>query len=98
MKSIDKAVELSAQTTRNVLKRNSMPFAAVLLAALAISVAGPNAAPAATPQHRDQQPGSYRLKAGDLEVTGLYDGTGVFAPHCLTGTYATMDGVMMRLQ
>src|SRR6201998_2055200 len=93
MKSIDKAVELSAQTTRNVLKRNSMPFAAVLLAALAISVAGPNAAPAATPQHHDQQPGFYRLKVGDLEVTALYDGTGVFDQQWLSGTKETMEGV-----
>src|ERR1700687_832336 len=98
MKSIDKAVELSAQTTRNVLKRNSMPFAAVLLAALAIFVAGPNAAPANAPQHHDQQAGFYRLKVGDLEVTALYDGTGVFDPHWLNGTKETMDGVVKALQ
>jgi len=62
----------------NVLKRNSMRFAAVLLAALASFVAGPNAAMAAAPQHHDQAPGFYRLKVGDLEVTALYDGTGAF--------------------
>ena len=47
--------------SRNVLKRNSMRFAAVLLAALASFVAGPNAALAAAPQHHDQVPGFYRL-------------------------------------
>src|ERR1700684_3325957 len=51
MKSIEKAVELSAQTTRNVFKRNLTRFAAVLLAAVAIFVAVPNAALAAAPQH-----------------------------------------------
>ena len=98
MKSIDKAMELSAQTTRNVLKRNSMRFAAVLLAALAIFVAVPNGALAAAPQHHDQVPGFYRLKVGDLEVTALYDGTGVFNPHWLNGTKATTDGVVKGLQ
>src|SRR3984893_10697941 len=79
--------------TRNVFKRNSMRFAAALLAALASFAAGPNAALAAAPQHHDQAPGFYRLKVGDLEVTALYDGTGVFDPHWLNGTKATMDGV-----
>ena len=59
--------------SRNVLKRNSMRFAAALLAALASFVAGPNAALAAAPQHHDQAPGFYRLKVGDLEVTALFD-------------------------
>src|SRR6266446_3724008 len=94
MKSIDKAVELSAQTTRNVFKRNLTRFAAVLLAALAGLVAVPNAALAAPHQHRDQAPGFYRLQVGDLEVTALFDGTGVFDPHSLNGTKATMDGVL----
>src|SRR3989454_3763888 len=97
MKSINKAMEISAQTTRNVLKRNSMRFAAALLAALASFVGGPNAALAAAPQHHDQVPGFYRLKVGDLEVTALYDGTGVFDPHWLNGTKATMDGVVKAL-
>ena len=66
--------------SRNVLKRNSMRFAAALLAALAIFAGGPNAALAAAPQHHDQVPGFYRLKVGDLEVTALFDGTGVFDP------------------
>src|SRR4029077_697770 len=34
----------------------------------------------------------------DLEVTALYDGTGVFDPHWLNGTKATMDGVVKALQ
>ena len=98
MKSLDKAVELSAQTTRNVFKRNLTRFAAVLLAALAGLVAVPNAALAAPHQNHDQVPGFYRLKVGDLEVTALYDGTGVFDPHWLNGTKATMDGVVKALQ
>src|SRR6201997_5057758 len=81
----------------NVFKRNSMRFAAALLAALAGLVAFPNAALAAPPQHHDQVPGFYRLKVGDLEVTTLYDGTGVFDPHWLNGTTATMDGVVTAL-
>src|SRR5258708_1531103 len=81
----------------NVLKRNSMRFAAALLAALASIAAGPNAAQAAAPQHHDQSPGFYRLKVGHLEVTALYDGTGVFDPHWLNGTKAAMDGVVKAL-
>ena len=99
MKSIDKAVELSSQMTKNVFKKNLTRFAAVLLAALAIFVVGgPHAALDAAPQHRDQQPGFYRLKVGHLEVTALHDGTGVFDPHWLNGTKATMDGVVKGLQ
>src|SRR6202166_2517813 len=98
MKSINKAVELSAQTTRNVFKINLTRFAAVLLAVLASFVAVPNAAPATAAQHHDQVPGFYRLKVGDLEVTALYDGTAVFDPHWLNGTKATMDGVVKALQ
>jgi glyoxylase-like metal-dependent hydrolase (beta-lactamase superfamily II) len=82
----------------NVFKGNSMRFAAALLAALTILVAGPNAALDAAPQHRDQVPGFYRLKVGDLEVTALYDGTGLFDPHWLNGTKETMDGVVKGLQ
>jgi len=52
---------------------------------------------AAQPQHQDQAPGFYRMKVGDLEVTALYDGTGVFGPHWLNGTKATMDGVLEAL-
>src|SRR5258706_2188059 len=83
--------------SRNVLKRNSMRFAAAFLAALASLVAGPNAALDAAPQHRDQAPGFYRLKVGDLEVTALFDGTAAFDPHWLNGTKATMDGVAKAL-
>src|SRR5437879_12794169 len=81
----------------NVFKRNSMRFVAALLALLASFVAGPNAALAAPHQHHDQVPGFYRLKVGDLEVTALYDGTGVFDPHWLNGTKATNDGVEKAL-
>src|SRR3989449_4621675 len=97
MKSINKALKISAQTMSSVLKRSSVPFAAALLMALASLVAGLNAALAAAPQHHDQAPGFYRLKVGDLEVTALYDGTGVFDPHWLNGTKATMDGVVEAL-
>src|SRR6267154_3030572 len=83
---------------RNVLKRDSIRFVAPLMAVLAGIVAGPNAALDAAPQHRDQVPGFYRLKVGDLEVTALYDRTGVFDPHWLNGTKATMDGVVKALQ
>src|ERR1700674_3810109 len=81
----------------NVRKRNSMRFAAALLAALASFVAGPNVALAAALQHDDQVPGFYRLKVGDLEVTALFDGTSVFDSHWLNGTKATMDGVVKAL-
>src|ERR1700716_459563 len=97
MKSIDKAVEVSAQTTRNVLKRNSIRFAAVLLEALVSLVAAPNAALAAAPQHHDQVPGFYRRKVGDLEVTALLDGSAVFDPHWLNGKKVTMDRVEKAL-
>src|SRR5438045_217123 len=88
----------SPVVSRNVLKRNSMRFAAALLVALASFVAGPSTALAAAPRHHDQVPGFYRLKVGDLEVTALYDGTGVFDPHWLNGTQATTDGVVKALQ
>ena len=81
----------------NVFKRNSMRFAAALMAVLASFVAGPNAALDAAPQHRDQAPGFYRLKVGDLEVTALFDGHGVFDARWLNGTKATMDGVANAL-
>jgi glyoxylase-like metal-dependent hydrolase (beta-lactamase superfamily II) len=93
VKNINNAVKISTRMMSNVLKRNSVRFTAVLLAALPIFVAGSNATPADAPPHHDQQPGFYRLKVGDLEVTALYDGTGVFDPHWLNGTKATMDGV-----
>jgi glyoxylase-like metal-dependent hydrolase (beta-lactamase superfamily II) len=97
MKSIEKAVEVSAQTTRNVLKRNSICFAAALLVVLASFVAAPNAALAAAPRHHDQVPGFYRLKVGDLEVTALFDAHVVVPPQWLTGEKATLDGVVKAL-
>jgi hypothetical protein len=84
-------------SSRHVLKRHSMRFAAALLVALASLVVGPNAAPAAAPQHHKQVPGFYRLKVGDLEVTALFDGAAVGAPDWLKGTTATMDGVAPEL-
>jgi len=80
-----------------VLKRHSMRFAVALLAALTSFVAGANAEWPAEPQHHDQVPGFFRLKVGDLEVTALFDGTGVFDPHWLNGTKATMDGVVKAM-
>ena len=97
MKSINKAVEISAPTMRIVLKRNSMRFATALLVALASFVTAPNAALAAAAQHHDQVPGFYRMKVGDLEVTALFDGHAVFDPHWLNGTKAMMDGVAEAL-
>ena len=67
------------------------------LAALASFVTGLSPALAAAPQHHDQQPGFYRLRVGDLEVTALFDGTRAFDPHWLNGTKATMDGVVKAL-
>jgi glyoxylase-like metal-dependent hydrolase (beta-lactamase superfamily II) len=81
----------------NVFKRNLTRFAAVLLAALASLVAGPNAAVADAPQHHDQVPGFYRLKVGDLEVTALFDGPGVFDVNWLNGQ-KTIDGFLKALQ
>src|SRR6266446_10548219 len=72
-----------------------MIFAAI--AVLAVSLARPNAALAAAPQHHDQAPGFYRVKVGDLEVTALFDGTGGFDPRWLNGTKETMDGVVTAL-
>ena len=97
MKSMDKAVEVSAETMKNVVKRNSIGFAAALLAVLIIFVAGPNAAVAAAAQHHDQVPGFYRMKVGDLEVTALFDGHTVFNPHWLNGSKVMMDGVAEAL-
>src|ERR1700736_2283206 len=58
-------------------------LALIFLGLATFAVAGPNAALAAAPQHHDQVPGFYRLKVGDLEVTALFDGFGVFVPHWL---------------
>jgi glyoxylase-like metal-dependent hydrolase (beta-lactamase superfamily II) len=82
-----------------LLKINWKFFGAALLVALAVSVAGPNPALAAAPQHSaDEVPsGFYRLKVGDFEVTALSDGAGVFDPHWLTGKKARLDGVAKAL-
>ena len=64
-----------------VLKSRCSQIVIAAVAVLAILLARPNAALAAAPQHHDQVPGFYRLKVGDLEVTALYDGTGVFDAH-----------------
>src|SRR6202044_1158267 len=87
----------SMKLQRKVLNKNSMRFAAALVAALASFVGSPNVALAAAPLHDDQASGFYRMKVGDLEVTALYDGTGVFDPHWLNGTKAEMDGVVKAL-
>jgi glyoxylase-like metal-dependent hydrolase (beta-lactamase superfamily II) len=92
------AMSSSIVSSRNMFNRKLTHFAAALLAVLASFVAGPNAALDAAPQHRDQVPGFYRLKVGDLEVTALYDGTRAFDPHWLNGTKATMDGVAKAMQ
>src|SRR5437016_7986645 len=84
--------------SRHGLKRNALRFAAALLVALVSFVAAPNAALTQAPQHHDQVPGFYRQKVGDLEVTALFDGSGVFDPHWLNGTKATMEGVVKALQ
>src|SRR3984893_13959420 len=81
----------------NLLKRNSTLFAAALLVAVAGLLPAPNAALAASPQHHDQVPGFYRMKVGDLEVTALFDGLGVFNAHWLKGKRATIDGVVKAL-
>src|ERR1700681_1408734 len=92
-----RAVSSPVVRSRNVLKRNPLRFAVAILAALASFVAGPNAALTQAPEHHDQVPGFYRQRVGDLEVTALFDGHGVFDPHWLNGTKATMDGVVEAL-
>ncbi len=79
-----------------MLKRTWMRLAAALLAAIANFVTVPNAALAAAPLHHDQAPGFYRLKVGDLEVTALFDGPGVFDVNWLNGE-KTKDGVLKAL-
>jgi glyoxylase-like metal-dependent hydrolase (beta-lactamase superfamily II) len=73
-------------------------LSAALLVALLTSLARPNLAPAAAPQHHDQAPGFYRMKVGDLEITALLDGAAVFDPHWLTARKATMDRVEEALR
>src|SRR5258708_10676348 len=90
-------MSLPVLRSRNVLKRASIRLAAALLVALASLVVGPNAAPAAAPQHHKQVPGFFRLKVGDLEVTALFDGAALGAPDWLKGRKATVDGAVKAL-
>jgi glyoxylase-like metal-dependent hydrolase (beta-lactamase superfamily II) len=76
---------------------NSQFFAAAFLVALASSVAGPNTALAAAPQHHDQVAGFYRMKVGDFEVTALFDGAAQFDLGWLTAKKVTMNGVAKAL-
>lgn len=93
----NKAMEISAHTMTNVLKRNSLRCAAALLIALASFVAAPSSTLAAGPQHHHQVPGFYRLKVGALEVTALFDGPGVFNANWLNGQ-KTKDEALKALQ
>src|SRR5438445_2402748 len=79
------------------MKLHSMRFAAALVATLSSLVAGSLTAVASGPQIHDQESGFYRLQVGDLQVTVLFDGPGVFDPHWLNGTKSTMDGVLKAL-
>jgi glyoxylase-like metal-dependent hydrolase (beta-lactamase superfamily II) len=72
--------------------------AAALLVALAGSVASPNPAWAAAPEHHDQTPGFYRMRVGDLEVTALVDGAAQFDLHWLTAKKPAMDRVQEALK
>jgi glyoxylase-like metal-dependent hydrolase (beta-lactamase superfamily II) len=81
----------------DALKRNSLRFAAPLVAALSSLMAGSPPALASAPQIHDQAPGFFRLKVGDLEVTALYDAAAVFELPWLKGKKATIDGVAKAL-
>src|SRR5467141_4402957 len=78
----------------NVLKRDAIRFATAVLAALSSSTS----ALASAPQIRDQAPGFFRLKVGDLEVTTLYDASAVFELPWLKEQKATIDGVARALR
>ncbi len=78
-------------------KRKSTQVALVVAGFLSISMVGPISALAGAPQHRDQAPGYYRLKVGDLEVTSLHDGTGQFDTNWLSGTKAVMADIANTL-
>jgi glyoxylase-like metal-dependent hydrolase (beta-lactamase superfamily II) len=69
----------------------------IMAAVLAMLLASPNAALAASPQHHDQAPGFARLKVGDLEVTSLFDASTVFDLHWLNGEKATLDDITKAL-
>src|SRR5260370_22789294 len=97
LRNEERSINSPVVRRKHMLKRNWMRLAAALLAAIANFVTVPNAVLAAAPQHHDQAPGFYRLKVRDHDVTALYDGTGVFDPHWLNGTKATMDRVVQAL-
>src|SRR6266404_7733098 len=80
------------------MKRKSTRVAVVLAGFLSISMVGPIAALAGALQHRDQVPGYFRLKVGDLEVTSLYDGTAQFDTNWLSGTKAVLADIASTLQ
>src|SRR5229473_2228618 len=80
------------------MKRRSTHAALVVAGFLSISMVGPMSALAGAPQHRDQAPGYYRLKVGDLEVTSLFDGGGQFEIGWLSGTKTVMADIANTLQ
>ncbi len=80
------------------MKRKSTWVAVVFAGFLSISMIGSMPSLAGAPQHRDQVPGYFRLKVGDLEVTSLHDGTGQFDTNWLSGTKAVMADIANTLQ
>jgi len=79
------------------MKRKSARVAVVLAGFLSISMVGPIAALAGAPQHRDQVPGYFRLKVGDLEVTSLFDGGAQFDTNWLRGSKADMADIATKI-
>jgi glyoxylase-like metal-dependent hydrolase (beta-lactamase superfamily II) len=80
------------------MKRKSKQVAVIFAGFLSISTIGSISALAGAPQHRDQVPGFYRLKVGDLEVTSLYDGGAQFDTNWLSGTKVDMADIGSTLQ
>jgi glyoxylase-like metal-dependent hydrolase (beta-lactamase superfamily II) len=80
------------------MKRKSTQVALVVAGFLSLSIIGSMPSLAGAPQHRDQVPGYFRLKVGDLEVTSLHDGTGQFDTNWLSGTKAVMAAIANTLQ
>src|SRR6266404_4739665 len=83
--------------TMKTMKRKSTWVAVVFAGFLSISMIGSIPSLAGAPQHRDQVPGYFRLKVGDLEVTSLHDGTGQFDTNWLSGTKAVMADIANTL-
>ena len=67
MKSIDKAVEISAETMKNVLKRNSIALRRRSSGSAGHLCRRSERGSGCAPQHHDQVPGFYRLKVGELK-------------------------------